>query len=466
MNAAPLPIVRLATTAMVAIVLAVPLFMVWLLIYDRQEESRTAQSSISQGWGGPQVLAGPLLVIPYRATVEETTTLNGEVQTRQVDRWEQRTIAPEAVEIATALTPERRSRSIYEAIVYAAAVEGGARFTLPPDLERSGIDPSRLDLTRAELRFGVSDPRGLGANPRVTAGSGPLRLEPGGGTGATGGAGFFAGLDATELPNRALEIRFAFDLRGTQSLALAPQAGDTKWTLRSPWPHPSFGGAFLPADRAVREDGFEASYRIGNLALGRNLVADGAAPAVAPPPASGPPSVRSGRTDAPAAATAQIQLVQPVDLYSQVDRATKYGFLFIGFTFLAFLLFDIVGGVRVSPVEYLLVGAGLVLFFVMLLAFAEVIGFGGAYVIAAAAITGLITFYSAAVLKSRRRAAFVAALLSALYATLYLLLSLEAYSLLIGSLLLFAALAATMYLTRNLSWGRGEQELGPAMQPN
>jgi inner membrane protein len=144
--------------------------------------------------------------------------------------------------------------------------------------------------------------------------------------------------------------------------------------------------------------------------------------------------------------------MEPVDLYAQVDRAAKYGFLFIGFTFLAFLLFDIVGGVRVGPGEYLLVGAGLVLFFVMLLAFAEVIGFAGAYCLAAAAITGLITFYSAAVLKSRRRAGFVASLLAALYATLYLLLSLEAYSLVIGSLLLFAALAATMYLTRNLSW--------------
>jgi inner membrane protein len=460
MNAAPLPIARLATTAFVAILLAIPLFMVWLLIYDRQEESRTAQFSISEGWGGPQILAGPLLVIPYRAFVEETVTINGAIQPRLTDRWEQRTIAPEAVEITTALTPERRSRSIYQAIVYAAAVDGRARFTLPPDLARSGIDPARLDLSRAELRFGVSDPRGLGANPRVTARSGPLRLEPGGGTGATGGAGFFAALDASELINSPIEIRFAFDLRGNQSLSLAPQAGDTKWTVRSQWPHPSFGGAFLPIERTVREDGFDATYRVGNLALGRTPVSDGAAPAIAPPAAGGDPALRRGPVAPPAAATAQIELVQPVDLYSQVDRATKYGFLFIGFTFLAFLLFDIVGGVRVSAVEYLLVGAGLVLFFVMLLAFAEVIGFAGAYVVAAAAITGLISAYSAAVLKSRRRAGFVAGLLAALYATLYLLLSLEAYSLLIGSLLLFAALAATMYLTRNLSWGRGEAEAG------
>ena len=142
-----------------------------------------------------------------------------------------------------------------------------------------------------------------------------------------------------------------------------------------------------------------------------------------------------------------------------VDRAAKYGFLFIGFTFLAFLLFDLIGGVPVSAVEYLLVGAALILFFALLLAFAEVIGFTPAYVVASAAIIGLDTAYSAAVLGSWRRAAFIFGLLTALYGVLYILLSLEAYSLLIGSLLLFAALAAVMYLTRNLNWGgRGAEE--------
>jgi inner membrane protein len=150
---------------------------------------------------------------------------------------------------------------------------------------------------------------------------------------------------------------------------------------------------------------------------------------------------------------AQINLIQPVDLYSQVNRATKYGFLFIGFTFLALLMFDVIGGVRVSAVEYLLMGAALVLFFVLLLAFAEVIGFTPAYILASAAIAGLNTAYAAAVLGSWRRAGFIGGLLVGLYAVLYILLSLEAFSLLIGSLLLFAALAGVMYATRRIDWG-------------
>jgi inner membrane protein len=260
------------------------------------------------------------------------------------------------------------------------------------------------------------------------------------------------------LREAPLNIAFVYDLRGNQSMSLAPQAGDTRWTVRSSWPSPSFAGDFLPAGRDVGANGFDARYRIGNLALGRSLVSLGDPGA---PNASDAPSSRDGQqaytssvsTAAAQPRAAQISLIEPVDLYSQVNRATKYGFLFIGFTFLTLLMFDVIGGVRVSAVEYLLMGAALVLFFVLLLAFSEVIGFAPAYVLASAAIAGLNTAYSAAVLKSWRRAGFIAGLLVGLYAVLYILLSLEAYSLLIGSLLLFGALAGVMYATRRIDWG-------------
>ena len=201
----------------------------------------------------------------------------------------------------------------------------------------------------------------------------------------------------------------------------------------------------------MQDTGFTATYRVGNLALGQSLVLTGA------PQAAGgervPPMPNYDMPFGHGGLDARIDLVQPVDLYSRVNRAAKYGFLFIGFTFVAFLLFDVIGGIRVSAVEYLLVGAALVLFFVLLLAFAELIGFTAAYVVASAAIIGLNTAYSAAVLKSWRRALLIGALLTGLYVVLYVLLSLEAFSLLIGSLMLFVALAAVMYLTRNLNWG-------------
>lgn len=448
---------KLFLAILVALVLAVPLFSVWLLVYDRQSQQQEATNSITAGWGGPQAMAGPVLVIPYRADATETVIQNGQSVTRTSEVTRELTLAPEIAALSTTLRPEVRTRSIYEAVVYQAAVSGKARFALPPDLARSGVDPARMDLSRAELRFALSDPRGLGANPRVVVAGQPLRMLPGGGS--SGGRGFFAWLDARTLGASPLLVDFAYEFRGNESLSLAPQAGDTLWAVRSTWPSPSFGGDFLPSARAIGDKGFEATYRVGNLALGRSLVTTGdvgpstavervAAPrdpsAVAP---SGGDSVQS----------AAISLIQPVDLYSQVNRATKYGFLFIGFTFLALLMFDVIGGVRVSAVGYLLVGAALILFFVLVLALAEVIGFTPAYIVASAAVAGLNTAYCAAVLGSWRRAGFIGGLLVGLYAVLYVLLSLEAYSLLIGSALLFAALAGVMYATRQIDWGARAQ---------
>jgi len=443
------PGAKLGFAILIGLLLSIPLFCVWLMVYDRQSQSETARASIAEGWGGPQLVAGPLLVIPYRATVTETVEEGGRPVVRSRQVWQELTLSPEAAAMETAIDPERRQRSIYEAVVYAAAMKGKARFAMPADLARFGVAPPDLALDRAELRFGLGDPRGLyGQPPRVSVNGQPLRLQPGGGTPSTNRAGFFAWLDATGLAGAPIEVDFAYDFRGNGWLALAPQAGDTRWTVTSSWPHPSFQGGFLPVERRVGADGFSATYRIGNLALGQSLVATGAAESAGARPMPSDPTlgVPAGSYEA------RVNLVQPVDLYSQVDRAAKYGFLFIGFTFLAFLLFDVIGGVRVSAVEYLLVGASLILFFVLLLAFAEVIGFTPAYVLAAAAIVGLNTAYSAAVLKSWRRAGTIGALLGGLYVVLYILLSLEAYSLLIGSLMLFAALATLMYVTRNLNW--------------
>lgn len=448
------PAFKLFLAIIVALALTIPLFSVWLLVYDRQTQQQEATNSITAGWGGPQAMAGPVLVIPYRANATETVVQNGQSVTRTNQVAKELTLAPEVVEFSTELRPDVRRRSIYEAVVYDAAVSGKARFVLPPDLARTGVDPAQMDMSRAELRFGLSDPRGLGANPRVTVGGQPLRLLPGGGSG--GGRGFFAWVDASRLASQPLFVDFTYEFRGNASLSLVPQAGDTRWTVKSSWPSPSFGGDFLPGARSVGDRGFEATYRVGNLALGRSVVSTGdpgASNMVERVPVASATYAPATPPGGDAVQAASISLIQPVDLYSRVNRATKYGFLFIGFTFLALLMFDVIGGVRVSAVEYLLMGAALILFFVLLLAFAEVIGFTPAYVLASAAIAGLNTAYSAAVLGSWRRAGFIGGLLVGLYAVLYILLSLEAYSLLIGSLLLFAALAGVMYATRRIDWG-------------
>jgi inner membrane protein len=461
------PGIKLLFVALVGLALTLPLLLVYALVYDRQEQSQTAQATINAGWGGPQVVSGPVVVVPFRTTQSQTEEINGKTVTRAVEVEKLLYISPIENLVTTTIDPQERRKAIYSSILFEAKVSGKAKFALPSDLDRFGVTRERLMWDRAELRMGASDARGLTKGGTLTANGSPLTVQPGKGPASSGGEGFFAFLPwngATELT-----VDYAFGLRGSRSFSLVPRGGSTKWEVKSNWASPSFGGSFLPERRDISAAGFSASYTIDKLALGQapvmmedpgfpniddNLepydgsMAREAATSAAHAASGGAEEVVSGQAHA-----VTVGLVEPVNLYSKVDRSVKYGFLFIGFTFLAFFLFDVVGGARVAAAEYLLTGAALILFFVLLLAFAEVIGFTPAYLLASGSIVGLLAAYSAAVLKSWKRGKFIGALLVGLYALLFVLLNLEAWSLLIGSVLLFVALAGVMYATRNVDWG-------------
>lgn len=458
------PGVKLVIAVLIAVALMVPLLMVYGLLWDRQQQAETAQASIGQGWGGQQTIGGPVIVIPYRTTETQTVQENGRDVTRTVNTIRNLYLSPQANKAEVAIKPEKRKKAIYETVVYESQIAGSADFVLPADIARYGVTREALMLDRAEVRLGVSDARGLVDGNSLAVNGTPVPLQPGKGLASTGNSGTFAFVDWTA--GAPLKVDYRIGVRGLGDFKLIPRGVDTRWTVKSSWPNPSFGGDFLPAKRSVTASGFTATYAIPNLALGQAQVLTGD---LSPPVATNygtrdayavavsAPAANDGsgtmETSGGTAKAIAISLIEPVDLYSQVDRSIKYGFLFIGFTFVAFLMFDIIAGARVAAAEYLLTGVALVLFFVLLLAFAEVIGFTPAYMLASAGIIGLLTFYSAAVLKSWKRARFLAAMLIGLYALLYVLLNLEAYSLLIGSVLMFFALAGVMYMTRNIDWG-------------
>lgn len=464
------PGIKLLFVALIGLALTIPLMLVWALVYDRQSQSETAQNSINAGWGGPQIVAGPIVVVPFKTTQTQNEEVDGKQVTRVVEVEKLLYISPVDNKVTTQIDPQERRKSIYRSVLFEADVKGTAKFELPADLPRFGVTRERLLWDRAELRMGASDARGLTKGGSLVVNGQALAVQPGKGPGATGGAGFFAFLPWDGAAG--ITVDYGFGLRGSRSLSLVPRGGQTRWSVSSTWASPSFSGAFLPEKPQVSEKGFTASYTVDKLALGQPPVAT---------EDQGPPNIDTsvnyadyseattvqrldvttpGEATSGQARAVTVGLVEPVNLYSKVDRSVKYGFLFIGFTFLAFLLFDIVGGAKVAAAEYLLTGAGLVLFFVMLLAFAEVIGFSAAYVVASAAIILLLSAYSAAVLKSRKRGGFVGALLIGLYALLFVLLNLEAWSLLIGSVMLFVALAGVMYATRNVDWSAvGKREV-------
>ncbi len=449
------PGVKLLFVGLVGFILLVPLLMVYALVSDRQHQARVAQDSITAGWGGPQTLSGPVLVVPYTEETTQTETRNGQNITRRITARRELYLSPQSHDVATTLQPEVRKKSIYETVTYLATTEGAAQFALPDDLERLDVDPASLRLAESELRFGVSDPRGLQGDAAATIAGEALSLKPGKGPIESGGSGFHGYLEWDG--EGTLAVDYSYSLRGSRSLSLVPRGGQTDWAVNSTWAHPSFNGGFLPDAREVGDDGFSAEWSIANLALGRSIastadtgVVENAGGMATPPPP--PVRVSAYAEGASGGQIAEVRLIEPVDLYSQVDRSVKYGFLVIGFTFLTFLMFDLVAGARVAAAEYLLTGAGLVLFFVLLLAFAEVIGFTAAFAGATLAIVGLLTAYSMAVLGTKKRALTVGAILLGLYASLYVLLSLEALSLLIGSVMLFMALAGVMYATRGIDW--------------
>jgi len=441
-TSAQTPVFKFGIVVLLGVLLAIPLFSVYLLVYDRQSQSATAQEGIVAGWGAPQTLSGPFLVIPFTRVTQVVSNENGTAVTRETRDDQSLIVTPTQLAIDTQLDPQLRKVSIYQAVVYAADVHMQGSFMLP-DLAALNINPAWVHRDQIRIALGLNDVKGLtGPRPAVTA-DGKLRaLIPGSGPDLNSGSGFSARIPDAPAPGRPLAFDIRFQVRGHDTISIVPSAQDTHWHVSSAWPNPSFLGGFLPVSRKVTAQGFAADWQIGNLALNR-------------------PTVSVGELPQSSDNQVSVGLINTVDFYSQVNRATKYGFLFIGFTFVALLMFDILLGVNVSGPAYLLVGMGLILFFVLLLAFAEVIGFPLAYLTAGGAIVALISCYAAAILKSWRRAAVIAALLACLYAVLYVLINLEAWSLLIGSLLIFAALTAVMYCTRNVNWRQISESTAP-----
>jgi inner membrane protein len=304
----------------------------------------------------------------------------------------------------------------------------------------------------------------VGAPTLRAAGAGIPILQ--GQVGRSGG-GVHAVLPASVVAGDriAFPAQFGFALRGTEALAIAPLADANRIVLDSPWPHPQFNGDFLPRSHRVDATGFHAEWDVSSLASNAQAQYREGGDAV---PADAP-KVHEGRGVAVAtAATAQpgidrvgLSLVEPVNLYSKVDRATKYGLLFVLLTFIGFFMFETLRQLPIHPIQYALVGLALAIFFLLLLSLSEHIAFGAAYLVAATACLGLIGFYVGNVLRSRARGMGFAAMLALLYAALYGLLMSEDNALVLGAGLLFVVLAAIMVATRKVDWYQEGARIGP-----
>ena len=422
--------VKFAIVFVLTLAILVPLAMIRGTIAERQQFRRQAVEEVARSYAGAQDIVGPVLVVPYTETVEvEERDANGVLhrQLREQDRkW---TFFPKTLQLQGRVAPSIRKLGLHEVRVYELQGTLDAAF----DAQLPKQDPARpRRIGTPWIDIGIGDVRGLvGAPVLQVSGRGIPVLQ--GQLGRSDGGVHAMPPDGIGADGRiAFPLRLAFALNGTEQLDVAPLADDNRIVLDSPWPHPQFNGDFLPHSRRIDGNGFHAEWNVSSLASGAQA------------------QYRAGG-DKPVDAIG-LSLVEPVNLYSKVDRATKYGLLFVLLTFTGFFMLETIRQLPIHPIQYALVGLALAIFFLLLLSLSEHIAFGWAYLAAAVACVGLIGFYLGGVLHSRMRGIGFAATLGLLYAALYGLLVSEDNALVLGAGLLFAILAAIMVATRKVDW--------------
>ncbi len=423
---------KIIFTSLLALALMIPLTMVGGLIKERENRRLEAVQEVSSMWGSEQKIAGPVLVVPYWYAYTER--VDNKNITRTV--MENAFFLPETAHVSGKLIAEKRSRGLYEVVLYSLKELRVSGAFAGPDFRKLNITREQVLWDQAYVAVGIPDTRGIQQGIKIKWNGRDISFMPGVknmGLYSTGIHAPIMNLHASERYNYS----FAIDLRGSSSLSFLPLGKETTVDIDSTWPHPSFSGAYLPVQRHIGGDGFKAKWKVSHF--GRNFPQEFIQKQM-------PSHEIFDRS------SFGVRLFVPVDFYQKCERAVKYGFLFISLTFLAFFLFELFNRLSIHPLQYLMVGFAMCLFYLLFLSLSEHIGFVPSYGIASMCVTMLITGYSVKVLKAKKPAGVMFGLLFGLYSVLYVLLENEDYALILGSVILFVILAAVMFLTRNVDW--------------
>lgn len=452
--------IKLVVVAFLTLLLLIPLSMVSSLIRERQQTKSSAILDITSKWGGMQTITGPCLVIPYT----ETLTENGKESVVKKNLL----LLPETLLADGNVAVESRKRGIYDASVYKSDLTLSGTF-LMAEIDKAGLKPEQLLLNESRMIISLSDLKGIAAGITLKMNNQNYTFEPGLpsdnlSVGAVNiqdvrpddmikynyGSGtenqiFAVGLntkldsisgnysDSEEVP-----FSLTLQLNGSQGLYVVPVGRTTTVKLTSNWATPSFSGEFLPETREVTDDGFTAQWKVLDLnrSYGQHVSA-----------------TNQKDIDMMASSRFGVQFIQAVDQYQQNMRSVKYAILIILLTFVAVFFIELSRKhSAVNPFQYLLVGLALILFYTLLLSMSEVWGFNLAYIVAAVMTIVLITIHMGSVLRSRKMGLIIGGVLTFLYLFIFILIQMESYALLFGSLMLFAILAVIMYYSKRLKF--------------
>jgi inner membrane protein len=442
---------KTAALAAVIVVLLLALLRVEGVVHERQARQREAEVGLQDSLASPQTVLGPMLQM---RCVESWERNEGEGKDRKTVTERREHVVtgwPRRLAATSEATIEPRYRGLFKLNGYLARSTLNARFdALPAPLRSAERADARMQCDRPTLAVALTDARGI-RSAAVQAGGETLPVQPGSLL-KTQGQGFHVTLpQAVDAP---LDVKVSLELAGTRSIGWVPVGQETSVELKSPWPHPSFAGRFLPVGREVTPAGFSARWQVSALATTAQAAAERGGALCewrddAPVYGS---MATAERTVLPCVDTFGVGFIDPVNGYVLNDRAVKYGLLFILLTFVTVALVEVMRRLRVHPIQYLLVGCALTVFFLLLLSLSEHLPFWQAYLAASAACTALLAFYGAHVLGGARAGLAFGGGLGLLYGALYALLQMEQTALVLGSLLLFAVLAGVMVATRRIDW--------------
>jgi len=420
---------KIGVILLLVLILLIPTTMVKNIISEREWVRKEAIAEVSEKWGNGQTIIGPYLAIPFDQYTKQYSKKDSAY--KLIKETEYLYILPEVLKTTGKILPEKRKRGIYEVVVYESDFEMKGVFSLKY-LKELDIPAAYLHLDKASLNVGISDLKGIEKQIQLAWNTDKVFFNSGTTTNDIAGTGINASVPVAD-DSTNYNFMLQLDLKGSQFLYFTPVGKTTDVELTSPWTTPSFTGTYLPDDRAVDEAGFTAKWNV--LHLNRNF-----------------PQFWTGRRHDIDGTTFGTDLLLPVDSYQKSMRVAKYAILFLALTFMVFFFVEVLNKVFIHPIQYLLVGIALVVFYTLLLSLSEHVVYNVAYLISTLLTLSLVTFYTMAILKSKKLGMLIFGILSILYLFIFTIIQLEDYALLIGSLGVFIILTIVMYFSRKIDW--------------
>jgi len=421
---------KVATIIFIGLVLLIPTSMIEGLIFERENTQKEAISEVSSKWANEQTISGPFVSIPYYKYIKEFSKKDSVNKIVQVKEYIH--ILPTELKITGKINPELRNRGIYEIVVYNSKINVSGKFK---ELNLSEFDIPEKDILfdKARLSVGIDDLRGIEKGVQLDWNNQKSSFNPGVVSNDIINSGINATVDVKSNDSLSHTFSFDLDLKGSQLLYFTPVGKVTDITVTSPWKNPSFNGAFLPDSRTISDAGFKANWNV--LHLNRNY-----------------PQMWIGNSYSIKESSFGIDLLLPVGNYQKTFRSIRYAILFIGFTFLTFFFIEVLNRVFIHPIQYILVGIALIVFYTLLLSISEHLAFNLAFIMAALATLLLIAGYVKAILKSNALTYLLTGILLILYSFIFVIIQLQDFALLIGSIGIFIILGLVMYFSRKIDW--------------